>query len=245
MTTVKKYRVYCNDETAMVEGWGTTEPTTCYNNNTHTIDTLQTVLVDSVDPVEPTEVKIIQSNATTEFPSRYFLLTTSAEIKSGEEVDIQIPFDIDTNMYSVIVSSGVDNAGDSYDTWFNKDTVVGAVTVTTTGTTIPVSPTVIAYSQRGYFIKFGAAGNRVRITSVGDTTIDVNAEVITTAGDLAYMTYYMVYNKTMGKHTQETLGASILGSSFVPAGTMGGITYRNTSSSMKTITVDIETTFDR
>jgi hypothetical protein len=49
MTTVYKYRIWCTTESTYVEGWGISEPTTCYTNTTHTIDAGKTIITDSVD----------------------------------------------------------------------------------------------------------------------------------------------------------------------------------------------------
>lgn len=38
MTTVNKYRIYCNTENAWVETWAESEPTVCPNNNGHSVN---------------------------------------------------------------------------------------------------------------------------------------------------------------------------------------------------------------
>jgi hypothetical protein len=50
MTTesVSKYSIYCNTEGNSVSGWGTTPPTVCYNNNTHSVDTGQVSTIETV-----------------------------------------------------------------------------------------------------------------------------------------------------------------------------------------------------
>jgi len=37
MTTIYKYRIFCNAEAQWVEGYGITRPTVCYHNNTHDV----------------------------------------------------------------------------------------------------------------------------------------------------------------------------------------------------------------
>lgn len=46
--TVYKHRLYCQSESANVYTWSTSTPTTCPNNNTHTIDVNSITVVDSV-----------------------------------------------------------------------------------------------------------------------------------------------------------------------------------------------------
>jgi len=44
---LSKYRVWCEDESAYFETWLETDPTTCPNNNTHTITTSKTSIIES------------------------------------------------------------------------------------------------------------------------------------------------------------------------------------------------------
>jgi len=47
-TTVYKYRVWCDTDSKYVEVWGDTEPTTCPENNGHTIDTTKTAVIEHI-----------------------------------------------------------------------------------------------------------------------------------------------------------------------------------------------------
>jgi len=44
-----KYRIYCEDEADYFEAWLPEEPTTCPNNNTHTITTEKTITLEEID----------------------------------------------------------------------------------------------------------------------------------------------------------------------------------------------------
>lgn len=46
--SVYKYRIYCNDESAYFYKWDTTKPTTCPNNNAHSIDFETIAITDKV-----------------------------------------------------------------------------------------------------------------------------------------------------------------------------------------------------
>lgn len=48
MTTVNRYRLFCQTESTYVYTWATSIPSTCPNNNQHTIDSNSIVQVDSV-----------------------------------------------------------------------------------------------------------------------------------------------------------------------------------------------------
>jgi hypothetical protein len=49
MTTVSKYRIYCETEDDTVYTWAESEPTTCPNNTAHTIDTDSISIVDHIE----------------------------------------------------------------------------------------------------------------------------------------------------------------------------------------------------
>lgn len=49
---VKRWRIYCNTEARYVDGYLNRDegsPTTCFNNNTHTIDIVKTTLVENIE----------------------------------------------------------------------------------------------------------------------------------------------------------------------------------------------------
>lgn len=48
MTTVNRYRIFCNTENAYVYTWDTSPPTSCPNNNTHTVDLDSVTLIESI-----------------------------------------------------------------------------------------------------------------------------------------------------------------------------------------------------
>ena len=52
-TTINKYRVWCNTESAWVETWDNHEPTVCPNNIEHEINTSKTVSIDAVTQEMP------------------------------------------------------------------------------------------------------------------------------------------------------------------------------------------------
>jgi len=52
--TIYKYRVWCSTDSKWVETWEATTPTHCSENNTHTIDTAKTSIIDQVSEMIPT-----------------------------------------------------------------------------------------------------------------------------------------------------------------------------------------------
>lgn len=48
LTEINKWRVWCDTESTWVEIWNPVEPTTCPNNNSHSIDTSKTSIIDTI-----------------------------------------------------------------------------------------------------------------------------------------------------------------------------------------------------
>ena len=62
MTTIYKYRIYCNTENLYINVWDEVEPGKCPNANNHSIDKKKTVIVDQVDKHQ---IKIQEENTPT------------------------------------------------------------------------------------------------------------------------------------------------------------------------------------
>lgn len=63
MSSVHRYRVFCETEQSNVYTWDTIPPTVCPNNNTHTINVNSIVIVDNVNTLQ-TEVTNLNSDNT-------------------------------------------------------------------------------------------------------------------------------------------------------------------------------------
>jgi hypothetical protein len=230
--SVKKYKIYCTDELVNVYGWSELIPTTCFNNNTHTIDTkLTEVVVDS-----PISVSIVQTNLGN---SLYFDKTFGGIIGPHETTDITTVFKVPMNMFSVNIITRQENMGDEMSAFINKDTKAGAVTSSGSGSSIPTS---LSTCRLGVYVKFGSS-ERYQVIGFSAGVITIDGTVDYTAGNFVYITYYMVVNKVINSPGINMLGTSIIGSTLVQAGTVVGITYKNNSNLQKKIHIDIETTF--
>lgn len=239
MTTKKLYVIYCNDETKYIEGVSESTPTGCFHDDGHTIDTNKTKELEY--PVMP--VRLMQTYINGEDTDNYYLKTIYDTIPPETTKDILFPFKFDNNMYGVYITTSKGNIGDTYDTYLNKDTLVGGVTQSDTDVSIiEISPTAIPYFKPGLFVKFGSS-EYFQVIAVGSTNITIDGTITVTAGDLCYLTYYLLRNKHILREETQILGSTIIGSSRIQAGWVGGITYYNSSKSEKKIEVSLELTF--
>lgn len=58
---VNKYRVYCTTEQAYIYVWDTHPPTSCTNNNAHTLDTSTTTILDSISEANTSVTNLYKS----------------------------------------------------------------------------------------------------------------------------------------------------------------------------------------
>lgn len=234
--SVKKYRVFCLNESIFVTGWSKTEPTTCFNNNTHSIDPNQTSLVD----IEENKVRILQTYDSPTEGDSYYLYSNLHIINPNDEVIIPINLEIESNLFSVTINTKLDNIGDEWSSYINKDTPIGTVTANSTGNIVSISST--ENVKPGFYITYDGI-NEYRVISKTDTTVTHNDNVNVSTGDVVKLTYYMVYKKKILNKGTETLGNNIIGSTKIPSTYNAGIVYKNNSNQQKKISVSVETTF--
>lgn len=237
-TTVKKYRTYCNDEATEVTGFSETEPTTCFNNNTHTIDTKQTAVVDVIS----TNVTLVQTNADNSEHDNYYLHELVYDIAPEEEKTVALDFDVNINMFSVKIHTTKPMIGDVWSSHVNKDTVIGVVAEAGTDITeIKMADTSVAYIKPGYYIRINGAYTRVLSKTVDTFTVK-DAQTVG-VGNIVMLTYFMIFNKEIRTPGLEILGSTIFGSFRLLTSHNYGITYKNNSKGTKRLVLTVETTF--
>lgn len=237
---VKKYKVYCNTELIHVDVWSETQPTTCPNNNTHTIDDNKTAIIDIV----LNEVTIKQTHQNGEPQDHYRLFTYYATVGPNEIKEIDLRNLIDVNMFAVDIITSDNSIGDTYDVHVDKNTLIGGITQSSNTKILNVSQTVIQYSKIGFYISVNQI-NQYMITDIDivNNTIEIECDIITTIGDPVYLTYFMIKDRKITFTGTYPMGSSIIGSARILKTQKGAITYMNNSSSTKKIIVNIETTF--
>lgn len=70
-TTINKWQIYCNDESAWISGWLENRPTVCFNNNTHSVNALSAQLLEDHAQIgnSGSSVSVSGSTAMTPFGS--------------------------------------------------------------------------------------------------------------------------------------------------------------------------------
>lgn len=121
MSTIYKYRVYCNDEGSDKYSWGDTEPTICPTNSSHTIDASKTRIVKTV---KESLIKI--DEGTDELSGLYRTSSYFMDIPEYKPVIGEITSAITTGDTVFDVSQGViDNVNMDYYITANDGTTSG------------------------------------------------------------------------------------------------------------------------
>ena len=237
--SVKKYRVYCTDESKHVTGWSEAEPTTCFNNDTHTIDVNQTAVTD----IQVASSVHLEQTSAADNSDVYYLFSQEFTVSPGC-YDLPLGLDVDVNMFAVQIHARADNIGDSWSAAINKDTPIGYITAPVVASNIiSIPPESIPFAKIGYYISIDGGVSYNRIIDKTTNTLILKHPVTVNAGIRITMTYFLIHNKTILVAGKESLGGSIFGSFKIPKEYKTTIVYENKSHSDKHVVFDIEVTF--
>jgi hypothetical protein len=123
MATVHKYRVRCITENTWKTLWDTEEPTVCPDNNTHSIDSELTTIVQTV------EQNVVEVDEGLEETGGHFQ-TQSLKIiaNAGETGETKIKWPFPVSALAVNFVTTEENRGDYINMYAGKDTPIGAIT---------------------------------------------------------------------------------------------------------------------
>jgi hypothetical protein len=244
--SINQWRVYCTTENAWVSGWVSSTdptPTTCFNNNTHTINQSSQQILTSTQLVT---TKIIQETVPTGGHYSCQGFTFNIAPSTTDNILVSWPFPITTTV--VHVQPLLDNVGDTLDAIVSPRTLVGAIgaNVAIGDITAVVSTTVISNAAIGFdfYIDSEHVGRILEIYPTTSTIkFETPATIAHTAGTLLYLELRIIRNFPLGCENGNDLGAASLGGKYLPAGTVTKIIYTNNSTVTKTFRFSIEYLF--
>lgn len=232
-TTVSRYKIYCTIEAQYVEGWGTTAPAACYNNNTHSVN-LNSVQV--IEQVASDTVKIKEDSIV--IPRNVWIKDIRfTDVESNSSQTQTFVFDITVSMYSFTLTTDDTNKGDEFTIAVNPNTPIGAITADLSigSTTLNAPAGLLAYGWNGFELKISDTVNTNdlgRITTIDKVNGTVTFTNATTDLFLAnqgvlYMTYYTMKELKFGAPGTLKFGEDVIGGAMVPVGTTVSFTYKN------------------
>jgi len=246
MTEVNYYKYYCPTEAAYKFEWGTTPPTNCPVDNA-AIDQLTTTIVQTVS----TKEVIVTDGADGWYQATSIHMAVTGATGTYVE-DTSWPCDI--ILWTATIYIDDQSTGDMFEIIVAPDTAIGYLTAScaSSSTTMTVSPTVIAFVQRGLDLKLN---NGTNINNLGRiTAIDTNTNTITfeTATTNTFAMYTPVY---LGIYVirNYNLSSSMVGAckcidfagkglrgKVIPANTLVRFSYKNNSAIAKDVSIKIE-----
>ena len=123
MATIYKYRLQCTTDNIYEYIWGTTPPTLCPTNSTHTIDTNSIAIVDQVNS---NLVTIKEESVKTGGNFGCATIKIEAIKNTTSFSSISWPHAISGLQINLI--SGSENSGDIVNGYVGKDTIIGYIT---------------------------------------------------------------------------------------------------------------------
>lgn len=236
--TVKKYKVFCINEGVLVSGWSENEPTTCYNNNTHLIDPLQTSMIDIQNPID---VKIIQNRESSDNNDNYYLHSQLYKIEPNQTKELNVDLNINYNLYSIKTITKKENIGDIISIHIDKNKFIGNIESDSMGSTINTSEETALNVKPGYYLTLNGVEFMILSKTIDTITLDNSVNLST--GDPIYMTVYMAKKIHFLNFNIRNFWDNILGSYKITSDKQLGITYENISSSEKSLLIELEMTF--
>ena len=170
MSQVYRYRIWCSTDSKYEYVWNTTEPTVCPTNSAHTISDV--TIVDTVS----TDIK--QVTETTD--GLYYLCETQKfTIPAGTGVSYHThswPHDI--LIWKTEYHSQANQIGDSFNVSISPNTTIGVIAAPATAgdTVLTVSPTVLIYAQKGFFVTLYDTGASPPILHNAGRCLNIDSE---------------------------------------------------------------------
>ncbi len=232
-STVYKYKIYCTTEAKYVEGWGSIEPTTCYNNTAHSVNLNS---VQQLETVKNSQVKVIEDSANI---ARNVKIVTIdfVDVPAGGTQTKTYTFDIVTSMYSYKFATDDTNKGDEITIAVNPNTVLGLITANVSaGNTFIYAPAAMfLYGWPGFNVYLSNGTNlddlgEIRSINRVAGTITVQTAAVhnfSSTNTVMMMTYFNMKNLKIGPPQMYAFGEDVIGGAAVPVGTVVHFTYKN------------------
>lgn len=231
--TVNEYKIYCDTEATYVSGWGTAEPTVCYNNNAHTVNASSVQLVQTVNS---NAISIIEDKISITRNTRIISIEI-LDVAPGTTSVVYYTFPIPMSMYLFEYSSDNTVIGNKLSISANPDTVVGLIGADIAiGDTMFIAPAgLLLYGAVGFCITLtdGTNSNHLgHIISIDKLTGEVVMQNATTHAFLAIntlvmMTIEVLNNFPIGPPGIHKYAEKIIGGAAIPKDTITKYTFSN------------------
>lgn len=249
MTTVNKYRVYCNTESTYQTVWAETEPFTCPINTNHVIDQSKTSIIGGIDESLTKikeEYKLTQDN----FQCKSIVINAAPNTTSHTDIIWEYPISV----YALSFITEERHKNDIINIQLSPDTIIGAVAYPTApgNKTFYVTDTVLLFINMGYHVKITDGVNQDDLGRV--ISIDKANSTITTeyacqnmyspySPTYVRMTIYFIENFVIGPPWEYVVGKKKIGGAHLPANVIIRACYTNLTNETKDVIANFEYTY--
>ena len=238
-TIITKYKIYCLTEDCWKYKWDTTPITKCPDDTTHTVNP-ESVLID--DTITNNTVIVSSEPDIYKTGGHYRTTTTHFMTNPNSITTHEKSFPYPISLSCVQIHASVDNIGDIVDCCAPPPTVVGVLTTAATinSTILHVSSTVTGNVALGYHITLTDGTNTDECGAIIE--IDTNNGTITIENPLTHdyaqntfvkMAIYFIKDYYINAAGFHKFAYNKIGSSYLPANTVGRIYYKNNSENQK------------
>ena len=252
MSTLYKYRVFCEAEQKYIEVWKHEKPYTCPNDHRHTIAENLTTIIDYKYLDNTTIPNVCISSKAYPLAQGYYMMEGKKYEIGTQAVytnDYVVP--VPMCVYGFHCCSCGDNANDEFDVLINPDTIVGVIVANTAvnDKNIYVSPTVLEHCKAGFHILLddGVTNEEHLVVSINHeggyiTLRDGVNHVFNGMVTMVKLRVYVVKAYALANDTSMThkIGYGAFSGKSLTPGTIIRLVYRNSSSLSKTFHIALE-----
>jgi len=245
---VYRYQLKCLTEELNVFVWSDVPPTTCPNNNTHSIDSTS---ISIIETVAENTVTVLEEKKPTQ--GLYRMDGHTFDILPGPNVttlcNVSYPYPI--TAIDMIIQQEGQHYGDIINVVSSPNTIIGVLTnnVSIGDTVLSVSPTVLDIIKLGYSVTLNDGvqqqdmGDVININKTTSQLTINNAstkEFLATSPTMILLNIYLIRNHRMTVTHPLIIGIKKIGGSYIPEGIINQLQYTNLTSDAKKISVSID-----
>jgi hypothetical protein len=237
--SVFHYKCYCLTEAAYVYTWATSEPTVCPNNNSHSIDTNLTTIIETVS----TNTVTAAENSDGYFETSHVVINIPSGTP-GTITEHDVVWPMDLILWRTLITPTSDMIGDVLTVVASPETTIGVITANAASgtTTFNVNSTVTSNIWRGFRVNITDGVNKdvldrctAKDATAGTITVETPTVNSYNAGSLIQIGVYVLKDINITDTQTIDIGTKGIKGKMITAGMILRVLYTNNSGTAKTI----------
>lgn len=251
MSTLYKFRVYCQDEEQYIETWSTSQPIVCPNNNIHTINQNSwTILQEISEKIVEIKEERIPTGGNYKYYGREIDIPSGSP---GDITNINYVWDYPVSILNGVLTVNTENLGDKISVVAAPDTIIGNATsdINIGDTVITVNQTVLDNLYLGYLISLldstngtiNELGEIININKINNTiTVNKATTDAFLAANLIYvrMSVIRIDKACLAYPGRFDIGENRIGGTYLSTGLVFQLKYQNNNGQAKKFATAVE-----